>query len=364
MHLLSLEKEFRYTPVNAIPPGQYILEDVNAAQLIVKSNGGHMTPFIVPEDKLMKIGGNYNGKRILICRAGGFGDLVLLSPILREIKRRWPTCKLDVCCMPHYGVVLAGLEYVDKVVDYPLPAPMIEHYDAWVFMEKAIEYNPLAKKIHATDVFAKLSAVLDMDFKDKRPDYRVSNNEIIWAMESYPRTDGVQRIAIQVGASAISRMYPPEYMSQVAIALAKKDIEVFLIGARGEVIMEDVGRITNLAARNLTFRQSCAVINNADCVLGPDSAMIHVAGALGVPAVGLYGPFLASLRTAYSPTTFAIQSHGPCAPCFHHAYLDVEWPANGPCNKSGRCDVLAKISPETIVQRVLAQAKKFELRQS
>lgn len=365
MHLLSLEKKYQLTPITAITPGQYICEDVNAAHLIVKCNGGRMTPLTVPADKDLDATADYNGKQILIMRVGGFGDLVLLTPVLREIKRRWPTTIVDVCCMPHYGAVLTGLDYIHQVVPYPLPADLLEQYDAWVFMEKAIELNPLAQKMHATDLFALLAGVSDPDFKEKKPDYRVSSNEVIWAMEAYPRTDGVQRVAIQVGASAASRMYPLEQLSTVANQLMEKGWEVFLLGAKGEIPgTPDLPLLRNLSTAALTFRQSCAVLNNADCVLGPDSALIHVAGALGVPAVGLYGPFLGSLRTAYCPTTFVIQSHGPCAPCFHHAYLNVNWPPNGPCNQSNRCDVLAKINPEAIVQRVMAQAKKYELRES
>jgi hypothetical protein len=126
---------------------------------------------------------NYNERKILIMRAGGFGDLVLLTPVLREIKRLWPTCILQVSTMPHYASVLAGLSYVDEVLPYPLPYDDAYGTGPKVYLENAIERNPRAKTLHMTELFAEIAGIPTPE--NLLPDYRVKASEAIWANERH-----------------------------------------------------------------------------------------------------------------------------------------------------------------------------------
>ena len=112
-------------------------------------------------------------------------------------------------------------------------------------------------------------------------------------------------------------------------------------------------------------RQTCAVIAQCDLVLGIDSAPVHIAGALEVPCIALYGPFPADLRTKYCPTTFALSGKGKCAPCFHHSNpgrsMSTQFPKGMPCEAVEHCVVLASISPSVIVNKVVKHARKFNL---
>ncbi len=357
MHYISLTTGIVLSLQDNIQPGDYLVEDTMGGQLVFLCNGGTMTP--LTESRPFDEKKDWIGKRVLVVRGGGFGDLILLTPVLREIKRRWPAAHIAVATMSRYAPVLHNLPFVDEVITYPTPKAVANTYDAWVFFEGVIENDHRAKKVHMTDLFAELTGISGI--KDKKPEYVVSDHEKIWAMEGYPRINGTRRLCVQVGASAACRVYPHDQLSKVCSTLHDKGWEIFLLGEPGEIKTGDAKGIRNLSAHGLTFRQSCAVILSSDCVVGPDSALIHVAGTLGVPAVGLYGPFPWKLRTAYCPTTFCFQGKGACAPCFHHKHLNNHWPKDGPCNKSGRCDVLSSIKPESIAAKIEQIAKKFEL---
>jgi len=374
MHHLTLKDPVVFTPSYVIPAGEYITEDLSAAQLVTHAGGGTMRA--VDMGKLFDEDKDWNGKRVLFVRIGGFGDLVLLTPVLREIKRRWPKCFIGVATMKHYQQVLQNLPFIDEIIQDPVPAAAFNSYDAQVIFENAIERNPRAKQLHMTDLFAEITglkgSVRDLSLLgkgppailDKKPAYAVTENESIWVMEQYPRVVGSRRICIQVGTSAHCRTYPIQKMGEVVDKLVKKGWEVFLMGQKGEIKIEETASLRNLAAAGLTFRQSCAVINNADVFLGADSALLHIAGALSIPAVGLYGPFPADLRTRYCPTTVALSGSGKCAPCFHHAIPTKRnyFPDNCPSKARGLCEVLESIKPETIVERLERIAKKFELK--
>jgi ADP-heptose:LPS heptosyltransferase len=321
MHTITLPEPVTISSTDTIKAGGYIAENLNGAQLIARCGDGTMTP--LTETRPFDEKKDWNGKKILIVRAGGFGDLVNLTPVLREIKKRWPNAIIDVSSIGDYGTVLENLSFVDNVLKYPIPVEVANTYDAWIFFEKAIEKNPRAEKVHMTDLFAEIVGLTKTgafsDWTDfKQPAYCVTGPEASWAQVQFPRKPGVRRLVVQVGTSAECRIYPMWYLEQVVNALAQKGFEIFLIDKPGTLSVQSTDKIKNLSGMGLTFRQSAAVLNTADVFLGSDSAFAHIAGALEIPAVALFGPFPWKLRTAYSPSITAIQGVGKCSPCFHH----------------------------------------------
>lgn len=364
MNVLTLEQRVEISPRDILEPGEYISSDMVSHQLLLMTGGGKMEALtgMRPWSKAPLESGALDEKRILFQRIGGFGDLILLTPVLREVKRRWPTCHVGVSCMSHYSVVLAGLPFVDEILPFPVLKSVADTYDAWVFYENAIEKNPLAEELHMTDLFARIAGIDKIE--NLLPEYRVKPTEAIWANEAYPRFNGTRRATVQVGTSGRCRRYP--LIGDVCAMLTNLGWEVMLLGVPGEV-PELKGKrlpagLVNLTESGLTFRQSCAVMNTSDCFIGSDSAILHVAGALAIPAVGLYGPFPYKLRTAYAPTTYSFQGVGKCAPCFHHELGTMRnpFPEHCPSKAKGLCEVLASIKPDGVVSKVLQIARTIE----
>jgi ADP-heptose:LPS heptosyltransferase len=107
----------------------------------------------------------------------------------------------------------------------------------------------------------------------------------------------------------------------------------------------------------LTFAQSAAVLADCDLVIAPDSALCHVAGALRIPTLALYGPFPWELRTLHAPTIQGLNGTGcPIAPCHWHD-RSSHFPPNGPCHKTHRCEALASLEPQMLIQRAKEMLK-------
>jgi len=349
MHLLTLTDPVTLGPGATVAAGEYLVDDCAGAQLLVMAGGGKMeTPsgrFFTP---------SANPTAILFMRMGGFGDLVLLTPVLRECKRRWPHAKIGVSTMSFYSPALENLPFVDEILPYPMPVARLDEFDSFVMLENAVEKNPNARQLHMAEVFAQVAGLDSV--ADMKPAYGLRAEEGVWAASNFPRTIK-RRVCIQVVASGRCRTYPRQQTAEVAMGLANRGWEVFLMGKPGDIPPNESPKwpaIKNLIYQGHTFRQSCAILAQSDCVLGPDSALIHVAGALGVPAFGLYGPFPWQLRTAHSPSITAISGVGPCAPCHHHenAALRNYFPSNCPSAAKGYCGVLADIKVERIVAKV------------
>lgn len=339
------------------PPGDYLVEDMNGADFITLGRRGTVTmSFIEVNPRPMDEKVDWNGRRILIVRPGGFGDLLFLTPSINEMKRRWPSCYLTVASFAQFRPVLKTAQ-VDELTAYPVPVAEAMTYDVWIFLENVIEGSEEAEHEHAVDMVAKRCGLSSLASKEMT--FELLPDERQWAESRYPRTERT-RIGIQLEASSKCRTYPGHRMMEVIMTLDKMGVESYLFGAPGSVPFKSTEKIRNLPLENLSFRQSMAAMSTCDAVLGPDSALIHVAGAMKMPALGLYGPFPWKLRTAYAPTVEAIQGFGGCslAPCFYHgSRISPHFPMDGPCFHAKRCIPLDNIEPKRVVNKVLQLAK-------
>lgn len=295
---------------------------------------------------------SYRPRSLFIHRAGGFGDLLLLTPALRAFKRTHPGCKVTLCTMPRYREVLAGNPHVDAYAEFPPTNKEIFTHDAVVSFENIIENNPKARTTHAVDLYAERLGV-EVAPSDRRPDYFLTEEERAWAAAFQPVCESsLPRIGVQVKASTPVRSYPAGPLSDLVDLLAG-EAQVLLFGAPGEVVTDGLNpRIVNLSDLKVTFRQSCALLATCDVLVAPDSALCHVAAALGVPTLALYGPFPSNLRLT-SLCQGAHDAHGVCTPCFHHSRGQEIFPRHRPCARTLSCHVLGSISPAKVFAEVM-----------
>lgn len=284
---------------------------------------------------------------ILFVRPGGHGDMLFLTPTLRALKLKYPKCKIQVACHDNFAPVLHHNPDVDQILPYPVPENAWMEADRHVWLERILEDGKEPLQVNAIDLIAMAAGV---KLEDKTIRLELTPLEKSAALQAYPKTE-LPRVGIQVEASVVSRDYPPESLIKVAYKLRSEGCEVMLFGYSDRI--EADPEFINLTKLKLEYRQSCALVDTCDAFIAPDSSLCHVAGALGIPTVGLYGPFPARLRTAYQATTVAIDGFAPCAPCHHHGGSGLEWPSECPGNKTGQCAALANIDPKRVIATVM-----------
>ncbi len=74
------------------------------------------------------------------------------------------------------------------------------------------------------------------------------------------------------------------------------------------------GRVVELAGKT-TLRELSGVLLSARVVVSNDSGPMHIASALGVPTVGLFGPSDPRRTGPYRHLSLVVRSSVPCAPC-------------------------------------------------
>jgi len=294
---------------------------------------------------------DWNEKKILVVRHGGFGDLLFLTPIFREIKKRWNRVSISVCCGKKYSEALSTNKDIDNIIAYPIKANEITAFHAVIHFVYSNEKEKRNQEIHIVDLFAETINLQPIE--DKTISLYIPDNIIEDAKQNFPRTN-FKRIGIQVYAANSIRSYPFFQMKKLISLLIEKGFEIFLFGSENQINYSTQKQIINLTTQKITptFLESAATMTTCDLFIAPDSSLCHVAGALKIPTVALYGSFPSKQRTKFASSIKAIDATGSCAPCFHHTFGGVKFPRNQPCESSGYCNVLATIEPETIINSI------------
>lgn len=153
-----------------------------------------------------------------------------------------------------------------------------------------------------------------------------------WACgDGKPLEDGGPVIGMHPGATWPAKKWLPEKFAALADLLRSK------LGARVIITSgpadADTARAVNAGAVSaptvlnvLPLRQLAAVISRCSVFVSNDAGPMHIAAALGVPTIGLFGPGEESIWFPYEPSAghTALRRDVPCHPC----HLDF-------CNRAG-----------------------------
>lgn len=357
MHILTLTAPVVRSDGTRVEAGEYIATDLNAFEIAAMAErGSAQLEYHDVLSTLDSYGDLDSPERLLIIHPLGYGDALLLTPVVRRFKELHPDCEIHLSCRERSRCIFDHFPYLDGFVDYPLPTSEAEKFSAVVSMENVNESGQDAKTLHASDAKAKRLGLQLADTPEAHAvEYTITADEEAAALSRYPRTNK-KRIGIQLAASAPNRTVPPGIMGAIMHRLFERGYEVMMFGApssipKGIVPTQYGPSIRNLCEDNLSFRESAAVAATCDGIVAPDSVMIHLAGALNIPAVGIFAVIDWSLRTKYYPAVRAIQVRTGCdiAPCGFHPRASILFPPNGPCAMTHICAPLASIDPDRVV---------------
>ncbi len=109
-------------------------------------------------------------------------------------------------------------------------------------------------------------------------------------MPEPPQVSGLpdgQFISICTGGSSNRKRYSPEHWNSVGKILLDQGIPVVVIGGPGDPEILDP-RAINFPGK-LTLKESMRIIKNSSVHIAPDTGTGHIAAAMGVPIVSLFG---------------------------------------------------------------------------
>jgi ADP-heptose:LPS heptosyltransferase len=159
--------------------------------------------------------------------------------------------------------------------------------------------------------------------------------------------DEPRPVALHPYAAHRLKAWPPERYAALVQALDLRKIPWICIG-RGATLFPD--RAEDLTGRT-GLRETCALLALCRCLISGDSGPLHLAAAVGLPVLGLFGP--TTREWGFYPlgeNDRILELPLPCRPCSLHG--------QNSCPRSGEC--LTGISPAHVLQALEETVVKIE----
>jgi len=122
------------------------------------------------------------------------------------------------------------------------------------------------------------------------------------------------------GTTWASKHYPENYWIDLAKIARRNKFRVVLPWSNDQEL-ERARRISRaseaLVLDKLSLRDLAKELATAGACIAVDSGLGHMACALGVPTLSLYGPTKPALTSTYGDSQKALAVQFPCAPCLH-----------------------------------------------
>jgi len=307
--------------------------------------------------------------RILVIQTAFIGDIILTTPMLRAVKKRYPHASVDVLVTPRTAELLIGNPHIDEIMTYDkrgeargivnflrvaralrrhvYEVALLPHrswrsaflafcahipdrigFDASpasVLYTHTVTYQ---RDVHETERNLHLLSPLGLNAADPTPEIHTSRDDEERARE-HLKMDAADegRIVVGVGAGSVwpTKRWLPEGFADVADRLiAERGADVILFGGPDDV--DVCNRIASamkhrplIAAGRLSLRESAALIARCRVFVSNDTGLMHLAAAVRVPVVAIFGATVPAFGFApYGDMHTIIEKTLPCRPCGTH----------------------------------------------
>lgn len=301
-------------------------------------------------------------KLVILCRPGALGDVLCTLPMCGEIRRRHPGTALVFITNTAYGkmVLLSGAAdgvYGARSWQWPFTLPMSYR---WSGIVEEI-YNPqttderfpgAGAQSHLIDDLAE-SCGVTIPAAERQPRLSVSPELIKASQAAHGLADcvggGRLVVGINCGRTWPVRMWDAaKWQALVDRIHAEFDAVVLQFGlTSGDEDEYEHLKGVRLLVNRLQSDELAGLIAGCDMVVSIDSGPIHIAGAVGVPVVGLFGAVNPRFRLPPDSPSVAKFSPVPCLFC-HHKTPRGHWQTG--CPYDIRC--MKELEVETVFRAV------------
>ncbi len=264
--------------------------------------------------------------KILILRFSSIGDIVLTTPVVRCLRKKYPDAEIHYATKKAFKSVLQHNPYINKLhlladsFDELADTLKQENYDYIIDLHnnqrtlllklrlgvKAYSFNKLniekwlmvnfkinrLPATHIVDRYLETCAPLGVANDGEGLDYFLGEDDKV-DIATLPEEFRNSYVAWVIGAKQNTKKFPA---TKIAAALNKLNMPVLLLGgkedsAEAETIMQQVKTSVPLynAAGKYSLNQSASLVQQAKLVVANDTGLMHMAAAFKRPLITLWG---------------------------------------------------------------------------
>lgn len=308
-------------------------------------------------------------KKIIIRMPNWLGDLVMATPLLRDLRSRFPEAHITAMCQSNVAPLLKEQRDIDEILSFSkksgwlhgksgglVKALRLGKYElgilttnsfssAWWFfcgnVKNRIGYAancrtlllnralPFPKEVecqHLVVTYKMLLAPLGIPVSDSPLHLELSSKELSFSIETLAKYGVFVGKDIVIGinpgaAYGSAKCWLPDRFALVTKKLLENPrVKVLYFGDQataplvGDICRALPERVVNLAGKT-TLRELMAHIASCSAMLSNDSGPMHIAAALKTPLVALFGS-TSDVKTGPYGHGTVIHKHVECSPCY------------------------------------------------
>lgn len=279
--------------------------------------------------------------RFLLVRTDKIGDVILTTPAITSLRKKYPDAYIAYLCRSYTAPVLLNnpaLNLIIKGDEYPfigLAANIIEHrFDAaihfyveprsalasfisripvrigpfskWpaLFLNHRLQQNRSRVEKHEAEYNLDLVKECGASGESTPPAIFLTDGEKLRGGEIILSILGQQKkpVLIHPGSAGSVQNWPLEHFLELSRKIADAEDVIFTAGQGEEMLIEKVKnlshqRIRLIPAGSLSLRELAGVISQSKCVISNSTGPLHIASALAIPTLSFY-PHLPAVTSA------------------------------------------------------------------
>ena len=336
--------------------------------------------------------------KILIRATNWVGDAIMALPALRAVRSRFPHAQVTILARPYVGAIYRNQQVCDEMILVDSKSDIAgelraRKFDAALLLQNAFEAAWLAWRariperigyardgrsflltkavpvpkpgeIPHHEQYYYLELLHRADWLDSVPNESCITLNVPEENRQQARTfllsagvkpDGT-RIAIGAGASyGSAKCWPPDRFAELANRLqAQAEADVILFGTPAEAAVSSaIAAGMRHPPIDLTGKTSIddlpALLSQCHLFIGNDSGAMHVAAAVGLPVVAVFGPTDPDGTAPVTPRCTIVQEKPYCSPCFLRR-----------CPTDHRC--MTRVTPDAVEAAVRHWTSSLEVR--
>lgn len=312
--------------------------------------------------------------KILIRATNWVGDAIMALPAIRAVRVKFPEARIAILARPYVLDIYRDQNVADELIAYDrtgeykgfhgrekLAAHLrARNFDVALLLQNAFDAAFLAwrakiperigyardgrsllltkaiavpkpNEIPAHERFYYLELLRRVDWLEQSPTIdtialdvpREKGSRAEELLVAAGARSGRTRIAVGAGASYGSAKcwLPERFAETLNLLAAERDCDVILFGTASEAAVSNaIGAELKDRPIDLTGKTAIAdlpaLLSRCNLFIGNDSGAMHVAGAVGLPVVAIFGPTDPNGTAPVTPKCTVVQQKPYCSPCF------------------------------------------------
>ncbi|MEG8946550.1 lipopolysaccharide heptosyltransferase II [Rosettibacter firmus] len=293
-------------------------------------------------------------KKILIIRLSSLGDILLTTPVIRALKKKYPESSIDFLVKSQYSDVIKYNPYLNKIYEYNSSNLKVlitqlkqNEYELIIdlqnnFRSRLITFQLKSPAYHfkklslkkfllvkfKINLFNKTKTIPER-YAETYPQIKLDENGLDLFIPSEIENEidtnfsNAQVIGFCPGSRHFTKRWPSEYFVELGNKLAEDGYQIFILGGKND--KEICAEISKKIQNSINLQNDDEILKTAvymkkcKAIVTNDSGLMHTASAIGLPVLVLFGSSVKEFGfTPYKVKNIILENNSlSCRPCSH-----------------------------------------------